>query len=215
MNRTNIERTIWQDFFEAKLSKGQERKIQVVETAIEIIAKEGPDSMTYDHLAEKCGVTRQLIIHHFPDRTDLLRWGARFTRAHMQNFAVTRMKAQLTTKGQLRAYIQSTFEWCELNPKYASFWLYYFYQCSNKKEFKKQNSEFVEMGHTRIEALLQQGFKEKAFHCPNTYGTAKIIQNIITGSLVSYATENYGEVRLQLEAWTLESIEKLLGADSI
>ncbi len=211
MNRHNIERTLWEEFFENSLSKGQERKIQIVEAAIFIIGKEGADVLTYDRLAERCKVTRQLIIHHFPDRTELIRWGARFVRAHMQNFAVTKLKQESSNPGQVIAYVKSTFDWVRAYPNYSGFCLYYYYCCSLKKDFKKLNSELVEMGHQRIEALIIAGVEAKVFRCATPKASAKVIQNIITGSLLSFMIEDYGDTKAQLESWTIESVGKILG----
>ena len=201
-----IAKTIWGEFMGLGLSKSQERKVQIIHSAIKIFAKEGAESLTYDLLAKKCGVTRQLIIHYFPDRVDIIKWGARFVRAHMQKFAVDQMSKYPSNKDQLTAYTRSTFEWTRNNPEYAKFWLYYYYLCSIKKTFKETNSILVEMGHKRILALLQSGYSKGEFANEPTLMSAKQIQNIITSGLLTVMTEDYQDIGEKIEDWTVKGV---------
>ncbi|MDZ4663228.1 MAG: TetR/AcrR family transcriptional regulator [Pseudomonadota bacterium] len=205
----NIAKTIWGEFMGVGHSKAQQRQIQIVHAALKIIAKEGADRMTFDLLAKKCKVTRQLIIHYFPNREDLLKWGARFVRAHMQQYAVERLSKHPSSKDQLIAYTRSTFEWTRENPNYAKFWAYYYYICGLKKDFQKSNSELVAMGHQRIFALLEVAYKKGESKIKPSVVNSKLIQNIITAGLLSLTTENYDDIQKKIEDWTVQGVLRI------
>ena len=89
----------------------------------------------------------------------------------------------------LRAYVSSTFDWIRLYPFHARVWLLYLYHCSYVERDNDLNTQFVEIGRKRIEALLLLGIKQGLFNEVDVDPASKNIQTIITGALLTSVSE--------------------------
>jgi AcrR family transcriptional regulator len=198
-----VHSVVMAEFFEFAPSKAQKRQIQIVESSIKLFATDGFDSTTYEKIAKKCGVTRPLVMHYFPEKEELLRWSIRYIRANLQWIAVEAIKKEVKPIKQLEAYVRSTFYWIKNFPEHARVWLLFYYHCGIDPKYNEINTELVSLGHERIKSLLGQ--MESRAHETQLYFRAKMIQNLITGSLLSALTERDLELK-DLEEWTVAQV---------
>jgi len=202
---------LYAQLFVLEPTKSQKRRIQIVETAIECFSKYGFENTTYEKIAAACKVTRPLIIHYFPEKDSLLQMTITYIRANLQNFAVAALMKETTTEGQLRAYVESTFDWVKDFPAHAQTWLLFYYNASIRPDMKELNSKLVNTGHERIFALLQKAHAERKTPRAPTMEQAKMIQNLITGSLHSILTEKSLLSQTAIRRATIETVAELAG----
>ena len=186
--------------------KGDVRKLQIVDKAINLIFESGIEGFSFETLSKRSKVSRPLLYHYFPDLNDLYLFMATLIRYRYQNHVIEEMKNKILIQDVLRAYIGGALGWFDTSPKEACVWLIYFVQCSRSPEIAAQNQSLVEMGRQRIEQLLSVGLMKGEFRLPpdRVAVIARRIQVLITGQLVSRATE-----KRSAEAWQLEFKEAI------
>lgn len=171
-------------------SKAQKQQIQIVETAISELAKNGFAALSYTALAKACDVSRPLIHHYFPSINDLLLMSARYARATLLGLAQEGLDKNAGDESeQLRGYIEGCFKWVLIFPDQAKFWMLYFYHSAVDEVAFDANSQLVDAGHARITKLLNSGKKSGLFKFADASETAKTIQLLISGSVVACVTE--------------------------
>jgi AcrR family transcriptional regulator len=192
------------ELFPARLSKSDRRKIQIIDAAIGRFASTGIESTSFEDIAQDCGVSRALVQHYFPNREDLADVALRVIRGRFQKLAVDAVAAASSPEEKLIAYAHSTFSWIRDFPSHARVWLLFYYYCGIDRKKRKLNTELVSQGHARITALLKRGAELGAFALEDDQflsERAKLIQNTLTGALLSAVTENHDSLA-QVEAQT-------------
>jgi AcrR family transcriptional regulator len=195
----NVNHTIYQSLFPQKLQKSDFTKLRILESAIWCYVKFGIEKSTYDNIASKAKITRPLVMRYFPEKEVLLQFTIKYIRANLQKIAVDSVSGLSQSDEILEAYVKSTFYWIEKYPEHAKVWLLFYYYCSINQKFIDINTELVNMGQRRIADILVLGNQQKKFKVKTVDLTAKAIQNLITGSLLSALTEKADGVKLEAE----------------
>ncbi|MCB0356789.1 MAG: TetR/AcrR family transcriptional regulator [Bdellovibrionales bacterium] len=197
-------KAIFNTIFELKPSTQQNRQLQIVEAAIKNYVTVGFDRTTFDKIAQTCGISRPLINRYFKNKGEIFEMSLKFIRAHMQNKAISALNKHTASDKQLKAYIESTFEWIDEFPSYIQTWLLFFYYASINKEYNKLLTSINNMGYERIIALINKGIEEKTFRCAHPEEWAKWIQTAITGALVTLMTEKLPMPKSEFKSHIIE-----------
>ncbi|MGB0453397.1 MAG: hypothetical protein ACPGJV_06755 [Bacteriovoracaceae bacterium] len=115
--------------------------------------------------------------------------------------------------GFMVKYIKACWEWSEKYPDhiYTSFIFWRLTKTDRKK--RTLNGQFVSIGSNRLEGIIDEGKKRKLFKCGSSKRVARLIQVIITGSLVSLSSEPKKQ-NTQLKDFCLLSTLELLGVST-
>ncbi|MGZ3768998.1 MAG: TetR/AcrR family transcriptional regulator [Bdellovibrio sp.] len=182
--------SIYRELFPATLSKADKRKLEILEAAIKTYADLGVEYVSYEDIAREAKVSRPLVQHHFPDKRELFLFCVRFIRAQYQELAVHYISQAKGPREQLIFYVRSTLPWLKDYRPHVSAWLFYFYLCCGDKEFRNEHRSLTEMGYNRIIEILHQGSEAGVFSKKDFARKAKAIQQLITGTVMQYMTEN-------------------------
>ena len=188
-SKSALSRTLVDELIPRRIGKGEQRKIDIAEAAIHLIATKGVEGTTFELIAKRCGISRPLVVHYFPERLELFEFAVKIIRMQFQELAVQAISRGRDAPGKLEAYVDSTFDWIERFPDHVRVWSVFFHYCAVHKKFRLINTELATIGHERIMALLEAGNKEKCFAAKGLPATAKAIQSVITGALVCLITE--------------------------
>lgn len=191
-----IERVVHAELFpDLTKPKVRDRAVSILEAAIESYRVVGIENTTYERIAERAGISRPLIFKYFTDYEDIFYKSVKLIRVHFQTFAVAAIRKHKTPTEMLRAYIESTFDWIERYPSYASGLLLYLQRCSWDERNRDLNTQFAEAGRSRIAALVRLGVEAKQFNADSPDVIAKQLQTIIAGALVTAACEVHPDKR--------------------
>jgi len=190
-------------------SKGDKTRLRIVEAAIRNYATIGYDKTTPQKIADTAKLSRPLIIHYFKDADGIFALALRYIRLRFQRMAIQSIRLDDTPSEQLESYVRSTFAWARAYPDHARIWLYFYYAAALDEKLKALNTEMAEMGRLRIAAILDAGTKLKLWRFKNAGETAKLIQVIITGTLVVTGTETLPFAETRLEENTVKLILSL------
>jgi AcrR family transcriptional regulator len=86
------------------------RRTQIAAAAIDTIAEVGYAGASFARIAERLGISRGLISYHFAGKDDLMRQVVREAAEGAIAYIRSRVLAESTGPGMLRAYIESNLE---------------------------------------------------------------------------------------------------------
>jgi AcrR family transcriptional regulator len=92
------------------------RRAQIVAGAIDTIAEVGYAQASLGRIAAKIGISRGLISYHFAGKDELIQEIANQVIEQGKAYMESRILAQSTGSGMLRAYIESNLEFMRENP---------------------------------------------------------------------------------------------------
>lgn len=172
------------------LTKQEKRKLQIVEAATDLFAKKGFDEVSFETIAARCKVSRPLISHYFKDKLDLFIVVARYIRIRFQKLVLTEMSSKSDAVSIYKAYVTASLRWHEDEPLQSRVWMLYYFMCGVNPKVKEDHTQLVNVGSLRIVGLLKSLSAENLSLEENAlYDKAKLIQMLITGSLIREATE--------------------------
>lgn len=187
--KDTLKRTLFDEIFPRTLSKSEQTKLAILESAIKIYSELGIEYVSYEDIARKAKVTRPLVNHHFPSKRQLFELAIKYIRSQFQQLAVTAIQQEISPTEQFRAYIRATIYWPRTFPSHAKTWVFFFYLSISDKELRVMHKDLTKIGMERLIVLLQMVSKEKGYSITNLAEKAKIIQRNITGALIELATE--------------------------
>lgn len=206
-----IQFTVWGQLFADQPTKSQRTQVRIADAAIQLYAKEGAQATTFEKIAKTAKVSRAITLRYFPDYRTLNAFVSKYIRAQFQELAVQRTMAAQGHKAQLAAYVDSTFEWVGEYSHHAKVWLYFYYLCALDKKLSTVNRDLVDIGHRRIQALIEEGQKAGAFPKSDAQAAAKAVQVQITGALVSFMSEGRDKDIAKIRKATLLACQHCLG----
>lgn len=205
-----IEFTFYDDIFPRTPTKSEKRKLQLLEQTITEIAEFGIDQLTHESLAKACRVSRPLVHHYFPDREELIHLAIRAVRARFQKLCIDEIRKHTEPARQFEAYLLAVCHWADTSPKDVRVWLLFYYYCGTREEYQKLNTELVEQGEERIQAMMKAGNTRISAQEATT--KAKLVQNLVTGYFISSVTEAHSpNIRRKLIADTVNLALELSG----
>lgn len=203
---------LYSDILPQAPSRAQSRTLEIIEGAIHCYATLGIDGTTYENIAKASKISRPLIFRYFKDREAIFESAIRYIRTHFQKLAVDAIMAETEPKMQLEAYVLSTFAWVAQYPEHVRTWILFYYSCGTNAKHRALNTDLVKMGHERITAILAEGKKRGDFNCAKPSQSARAIQMLITGALISAATEDPFIPIKELKAITTQEALRMAGA---
>lgn len=181
---------IYLNLFKFQPSISQRRQIEIMEGALKCYIKVGFDKATFEKVAESAKASRSLVVHYFKSRDDLFEKTMTYVRHTYQMNVIEAIKAAgANPVDQLEAFVRASVGWGESAPVHAKCWLIFLFSCVRNKKHRKMNHDWVQTGQKRITALLTQVSASKAFTIENPESKARELQRYISGSLITYGTE--------------------------
>ncbi len=179
------------------LSIGQKRMLQIVEGAIQVFLKVGIEQATYAKIALASHVSRPLIQHYFPSKKQIIEASFKYLRSVYLSEVLDNLKTRTidckSAKEFLLEYISLNFEFLSTNKNaaYMHVGFLFFHYSGVDSRIKAHNSYFVRQGTERIKGMLERGIADGSFHISSNevWKIARMIQIVITGALLSCATE--------------------------
>lgn len=174
--------------------KGKRKALLLLEIAIGCFAKYGFKATTLEMIAREAGVTRPMIRHYFDSLSEIEEYALKYIRYIFQKFTVEAIAKENSPSLMLSAYVKACIDWTEQFKSHAVVWVSFLHRGSYNKKSRALNTAAVSVGTQRIAALLTDGKAAGEFRFNDTRKTARMIQLIITGSVISALSEDY-EIR--------------------
>lgn len=173
------------------LSKGEKRRVQIVETAISLLASEGISRTKAADVAKKLGIRPSLVFYHFKTNQDLhnaMIAHIVLTNNHFVNQAMA--KAPSTPIDQVRAYCKATLRWGVNYPAHVSCFLYNFAETLSKTGTSELVQKALHAGSDKLMNLLGQGVMAGALRLRCSHETVEIVHDTLTGCVIKNFLQN-------------------------
>jgi AcrR family transcriptional regulator len=207
---------IFTKIFSSTLSKADLKKKEIIEATARLGGQYGLEACTFDFIAKEVGSTRPLLNHYFKNREALFEITAEYVRLTIQQKVLEKIEHMSLADEMLVAYIKANLNWINDNPEHLKFWAHFMMTSTYNENHRNKNTEYVRMGLMRITELINLGMNHKRMklHFGDTESAARSIQLLITGALLSFATENYtSKEQLEREKTVIILSCSILGID--
>ncbi len=94
----------------------QERKLEIIQAVIHIVADVGPDKLSTQKIADEIGVTQPAIYRHFPDKSQIWLAVAKHITGEMRTEVQNAMHVQRSPIDTLRVLVQTHLGFIEKTP---------------------------------------------------------------------------------------------------
>ena len=196
------------NFLDNKPSKGDLKKLEIIQAAIECIAGIGFEKTTYQAIAEKIGTRRAHIAYHFKDKSDIFKASIQYINGNYQRILTEQLEEADPGLDTIKKYAGSPFVWAEQNPDELSVMLLFYYLCTIDPEYRALNDDLRKRGVERILLVLSQECRVELLPMELEL-KAKQIQNLISGSILDAVTTQQKSLT-QAKEETILNITNLL-----
>lgn len=189
MNDITLDPTLY-DLFEFKPRKGDLKKIQIIEAAIECLALDGIEKTTFESIGKKIGTRRAHVAYHFSDKNKIFISAVKYILANYQQTIIDHMNEGSNGKKMILEYIAGAFDWAIENRTHLTVIFLLYYNSQLYKEYKDLNNVVRSGGISRLSYILKEKFNNK-FTKSQSLFFAKQIQDLMSGAMLD-ATTTHG-----------------------
>lgn len=175
------------ELFDFRARKGDLKKIEIIQAAIEVLADQGLENTTYESLALKINSRRAHVAYHFNDKKTIFLAAVKYILGDFQQSVLDSLeRAYEEKKGPvhvLQSYVDGVFDWASQNPSQLSVMLLLYYQCTLDPDYIELHEKIRKSGSERLGLLFQQ---VKGASSPELCG--KWLQNQLSGAMMDSVT---------------------------
>lgn len=175
------------NLFEFKLRKGDIKRMEIIQAAIDCLATVGIDNTTYDAVAKKVGTSRAHIAYYFTDKDQIYIAAIKYILASYQQTVIEHLGEANTGKELLECYIESVFIWAKKYPDQLTVMLLLYYLCRFRDDMVELNHQIRKGGFERVYYILTTKMSKKMSEKKATI-VARTIINLISGSIIDAST---------------------------
>ena len=188
------ENPLYQTFFGAgKLSKGEKKKLDIVEAAVELFGQQGVDRTSIEHIAKQMGISRSHVSYHFADMDILIEAAILQMMSKGVGFTFELMAGAKPGQQQFQRYLRGYFGFFAENPVYIPVMMYFIYASSFLPRFKVLQTQTRLQASGRIRELLIQLYIEANKRIPiKINALSSQVQSLIFTGLVYCLTTGEG-----------------------
>lgn len=196
------------------LKKGDRKKLEIIEAAIDCLATEGIESTTFEAIAKRIETRRAHVAYHFKDKHMIFEAAINYilaTYEHTLQEFIQKAESKNTKSSNqniIEEYVKGAFHWSKKNPQHVSVFLLFYYLTTFQKNYNELNSKIRSQGQERILYLLSMKMEiDKPKR--ELKEIASIIQNILSAKMVELFTTNYNSTKKSQEE-TISVVRRLL-----
>lgn len=164
--------------------KGDLRRLEIVEAAIQCIAREGIARFSYEQLSEITGLKRSHINYYFPSLESLIEATFSHVIAHGQALTTKGLAAGAGRKDLFKVYIEATLGWFREHPSHVSTMLLFAHFSTFDPRCRELNVVAKKFGEERLYSLIRE-LKPKASK-EDIQVWATSVRNLIIGEAIDY-----------------------------
>lgn len=210
MDRSRDEK-IYRQILDLKASKGDRKRIELLDGLIEAIACDGWENVSFETLGRRLGMRKGHVTYYFASRETMLELAIRYAVAVGQALTVERIQSGKTWSGRLRGWVEGPFVWIEKHPAHSAVMRLLYYLCSYSAPYRALHTEIRRMGNDRAADLLAEHFSKRPR--AELRELAWAMQAVLTGALLEQITIDGAPPMAKLRERTVKTIFRLVGVE--
>ncbi len=194
----------------ARVRKGDLRRQEMVEAAIECFASIGYEKTTYGAIAKRLNTGKAHVAYYFPDKDEILKASVQHIMVVYQHTVRARLAKAKPGLGMVMGYVEAPFAWARSHPSQMAVMLLFYYLCAIRADFRQLHDELRAAGVQRIQHILGDGILA-GLPSAELAVLSKAIQNIMSGYLLDAWTTSKGSLRLaerRAKALTINLVDR-------
>ena len=204
MPRSNLPDAFYFQVFDVKPGKSEKRKLEILEAAIDCMAKIGFERTTFDLIGKQVGMHRAHVNYYFTSRDELIRAAVRYAVAIGQQITISHVQKAKGWKGQLKAVVEGPFEWLARYPKHAVVMVAFYQLCTYDPDYSALQGTIRAGGEARILACFERLMEDGKLNHQQAVELSRAIQAVMTGNILYAYTCQFPLTLPRLKAWTVK-----------
>jgi AcrR family transcriptional regulator len=185
----------------------KETSIQIVDAALRILQKEGPDAVSMRQIARAVGVTPMALYHHFPNRDALLQAA---TDQEFEKLArsITRLSATGTTESQLRKVMDCYCDYAFTHPRIFDYVFSHPRAGARRfpEDFKARRSPTL----NRVADIVESGMERREIRQGDVWEIALQVWALVHGYVVLFRGGRFSLSQEDLRQLCHRSLRRLM-----
>ena len=171
----------------AVLVEHDKRKREILEKALTLFMEEGYEDVTYQKIADRCGITRTTLYIYFKNKREIFIWSIKqLTQSIEQNLLATLDDTSLSAPECLKKMCMHIIDESEANPQLFKVLLDYLLQKSGVDSAKRVRRRTLRLEHL-MSTVLIRGMQEGQFIQVRVTEINTIIYNLIQSAILNLA----------------------------
>jgi TetR/AcrR family acrAB operon transcriptional repressor len=205
---------LYSSIFPKQLTKGERKKLEIIEAAAKLFAEKGVENTTYDDIAQALGTNRSHITYHFKERVELNLSVIRLMMGLAHEFSFGKLRQADSAKAQLIGYVESLYDFFVENPHWTPVFLFFYYAAGIPGEARALQTQIREQAHGRIQELIRNAHIETRKPVPRDLSRLAFqIQALLLGGMILNISTGETVATAAIAAQTKESI--LMGIERV
>lgn len=156
----NAKDATYAQLFPPKPGRGEQTKLRIVRAAIECLAKDGIEKLTFESVGKRIGINRAQVKYHFAEKEELIDKAIDYVIATAQKIVIERLAKSNHWKSQIKAIVDGFFDWVEKYPDQGSVLFLLYYSATFNSKRREFHTKMTEMGFNRTYSVLLGAQKE-------------------------------------------------------
>ncbi len=178
--------------------KAKREALNILNGAIELFARKGFQTTTLSMVAKRYGSSTTKVLYYFGSLEELRLSAIKYTRYLFQSYVVEQMEKGATPRDKFLIYFECCLTWPRYFGNHTSLWVSFLHLCTLDDKLKAINTAAVIVGSDRLTELIRAGKQMGEFACDDEKQSARMIQSLLTGLLLSNASEEHDQTNSDL-----------------
>ncbi|MEM7646425.1 MAG: TetR/AcrR family transcriptional regulator [Pseudomonadota bacterium] len=184
-------------YLKTKSGPGRRKALKILEAAIRLMAQKGIHAVTLTMIAKQAQVSRSLVNHHFSTIQEIHLYSIKYVRLLYQEFVVEKIAQAQGQSDIFNVYFDACLTWPQYFPDHVKFWFSFLHQTTGDKKLRSLHTEMVRVGSQRLFELIRQNSPDSPLSDEDLRMKTRQIHILITGLLLSEATEDHDLIENQ------------------
>jgi len=199
---------LYYELFQRALSKGDLRKIQILEEAIRQLTSQGIENVSLESISKRIGLKRAHVAHYFPSIGTIVDAAVRLITMKAQRITVEGISSVSTSLEIVRTVVDGAFRWADQYPDHARLMALFYYYATWNKKYRALHTKIRIVGAERLSVAIKSHRPQLSKKSVEQFATH--IQCLITGYLLHALTVEMEEPINDFRKRLNRHIEKLL-----
>ena len=180
----------------AILVEHDKRKQEILEKALDVFINEGYEDVTFQKIADRCGITRTTLYIYFNNKREIFLWSIKQLLSNLESeILIIQNNKELSAKESLRQICRKIIEKCSENKKLFNVLLTYFMQLKKTGVNPKDRirRRVVKLRHV-LTTIILHGIQNKEFIDGNVHDMNELLYGIFEAAIFRLTVLNQDDV---------------------
>ena len=181
----------------ATIVEHDKRKHEILQKALDVFIEEGFEDVTFQKIADRCGITRTTLYIYFKNKREIFLWSIKQLTARLEAELVSIVKDKsVSAETALRSMLEKIIDECQENQKLFSVLLPYLLQLQKAgiDSGERVRRRVIRLRHL-LSLLVIQGIKNGEFNNINVKDTNELLYSFIESAIFRLVILNQNNIQ--------------------